>query len=85
MTGLGKEGMLKFEDLFDCLDVVLVAGEAECPDTDNKESEFCDGRPCPWNAVQAENVGELGVNDARRVWIRRFGINDDALGGRDDL
>lgn len=48
---------------------------------DKFESDTCDGRPCSLKAFQAERVGELGVSEARRVWIRRFGAKEAALGG----
>jgi hypothetical protein len=35
LTGLGKDGILKFEEQFDCREVVLVAGEAECCETES--------------------------------------------------
>lgn len=67
LTGLGNEGMLKFEERLDCLEVVLVAGEWEGKETESCESECFDGKPCSWNAVHADRVGELGVSDARKV------------------
>jgi hypothetical protein len=30
LTGLGNDGILNSDERFDCRDVVLVAGEAEC-------------------------------------------------------
>lgn len=80
LPGLGKRGRLKFEERFDCRDIDLVA----C-DRDRSESDASDGSPCSWNAVHADNVGELGVNDARSADIRRFDVNEEALDGLESL
>lgn len=77
LTGLGKEGMLNAEAV-DCREFDLLSGE-----TEKLESECSEGKPCSWKAFHADNVGELGVIEARNVWMRKFGANDPVLGGRD--
>lgn len=51
LLGLGKVGILKFEERPDCLDaerVIAVPGEADVDSAvaDNCESDGCDGRQC---------------------------------------
>lgn len=77
MTGLGKEGMLKAEAV-DCREFDRFSGEVVM-----LESECSDGRPCSWKAFHADSVGELGVMDARKVWIRRLGADAMRLFGLD--
>lgn len=73
--------MLNAEERFDCREIDLLAGDAEYCESESCESEGCEGNPCSWYAFHVDRVGELGVSDARRVWILRFGAENDVLAG----
>ena len=75
LTGLGNDGMLNAEAV-DCREFDLLLGDME-----RLESECSEGKPCSWKAFHADNVGELGVMEARSVWIRRSGAEKAPLGG----
>jgi len=83
LLGLGKDGMLKLDDWPDCRyadRAPAVPGDA---DLEDMASAGCEVKPGSWKVVQLLKLGELEVNEARRVDIRRCGAKAVRLDGRE--
>jgi hypothetical protein len=83
LLGLGNDGMLKLEEWPDCLyadRTAAVEGEA---DFDDMASKGCEVHPGSWKVVQLLSVGDVEVEDALSVEIRRCGAKAVMLDGRE--